>query len=469
MPRPAPEPGALLPRLTSRVFKDLAIYMLGFGLLIGLVFPYAILPAGVPRAVAIRPAFFALTIVAGLTVGGVAYALARAVVGRRLEGMRDRMQHVASAIENATHDGNWARCSPDACALSIDSDDVVGEVAASFNRLIDAVATSRRHTEEEQVYAHSMAVHLDLDDLARAALQGLIDRTGADAGAVLVQADGELTIAAGHRLQGDPLTGSCLIAHALRHHEAAHVEVPEGLAVDAALVAFRPAAVSVVPVDFAGTPVGALLLAFARPPAPEVLLALEQLRDVTGVALHNALTHERFQRLAAIDPLTGAYNRRFGTGRLSEEFARATRAGTPLGVLTFDLDHFKRVNDTYGHLAGDQVLREVVQAASSVLRAGDVLVRTGGEEFLVVAPGAAVRDLHGLAERLRAVIAGNTVHIEAATLQVTVSVGAASYPATPASAPEELLEGVDRALYRSKREGRDRTTVIAGDAVPQAV
>ncbi len=460
MSRPAPEPGALLPRLTTRVFRDLAIYMVGFGLLIGLLFPWVVTAAGVPRDLALRPAFFLLTLVAGLAVGGVGYALARTVVGRRFEGLRDRMHHVAEAIEQATHDGDWQRCSPEACALRIDSDDVVGEVAGSFNLLIDALAANRRHTEQEHAYAHLMAIHLDLDDLAEVALHGVLERTGADAGALVIHADGELRLGASHRLQGDPLTGSSLVARALRQHEAAHVDVPEGLSVDAGLVGFRPAMVSVVPVDFADGPVGALLLAFARRPEATVLQAVEQLRDVTGVALHNALAHERFQRLAAIDPLTGAYNRRFGTGRLREEFARATRAEAPLGVLTFDLDHFKQVNDTHGHLVGDQVLREVVRTVTAVLRAGDVLVRTGGEEFLVVAPGADLRDVHALAERVRGVISSSVVHADGLSLQVTVSIGAVSYPTTPAGAPEQLLEVADRALYRSKRDGRDRTTVV---------
>ena len=117
--------------------------------------------------------------------------------------------------------------------------------------------------------------------------------------------------------------------------------------------------------------------------------------------MNNALAHDRLERLAAIDPLTEAYNRRFGLARLHEEYSRAVRAEAPLGILMLDLDHFKAVNDIYGHLVGDRVLRAVARACRRVIREGDVLVRYGGEEFLVLLPGAGVDDVMQIGERIR--------------------------------------------------------------------
>jgi two-component system, cell cycle response regulator len=174
------------------------------------------------------------------------------------------------------------------------------------------------------------------------------------------------------------------------------------------------------------------------------------------VALNNALAHERFQRLAAVDPLTGAFNRRFGFGRLNEEFARSVRGGAPLGLLAFDLDHFKAVNDTYGHLVGDQVLHEVTAAARTALRDGDVLIRSGGEEFLVLLPGAGARDVEHVGERLRRCVAAVAVPTAEGDVAITVSLGGVSFPRTEASRPEDLLEKADQAVYRSKEQGRDR-------------
>ncbi len=448
-----------LPRLSSRVFRDLAMWMVGFGLLIGVLFPLVVMLAGVPRDIALRPGFFTMTLVAGLAVGAVNHALARAVVGHRLRMASKRMREVADAIETATIDGEWARCSPEACELPQDSDDELGEVAGSFNRLIEALADSRSAQDAQFAYAHAMAAHLDLADLGDETLHRLLAFAGADAGALVLTADGQQRPLASHRMEAASLTDSTLLVHALKDEAPTMVEVPDGVVIDATVVDFVPSAVVIAPLRFGNSPLAVLALAFGRRPNQDRLRTLEQLVDPTAVALHNALTHERFQRLAAIDPLTGAYNRRFGLERLSEELSRAIRATSPLGILTFDLDHFKRINDTFGHLAGDQVLREVVRSSAQALRAGDVLIRTGGEEFVALLPGAGLSDVTEVGERIREAVSSTVIHLGRQDVRITVSVGGASYPDTPADQPEQLLELADQALYRAKRSGRDRVIV----------
>lgn len=450
-------------RLTSRAFTDLAIWMVGFGLVIGLVFPYAIVPLGVDQSAALRPTFFAATVTAGLLVGGINYALARSVVGNRLRRLAHRMHHVADSIDEATYSGDWSRCDAASCALEVDSADEFGEAAASFNQLVTALETSREVEEALSGYARRLTLHLEIDKLADSALQGALVHSGADAGAVCVVDDGEISVAATHRLDGDEVASSPYLRDALREGEVSVISVGDELAVEAVAVRFRPSAVAVAPVRFKGVPVGVLVLAFAHAPSPQQLRLLDSLRDATGIALNNALVHERFQRLAAIDPLTGLYNRRFGLSRLREEFARALRTQSPLGLLALDLDHFKSVNDTHGHLAGDQVLREVTATAAAMLRDGDVFVRSGGEEFLVVLPGAGPEDLRLVAERIRRAVQETRVQVNGDALQVTVSLGGVSYPQTDADAAEALLDHVDTALYRSKEHGRNRLTMCAAD------
>ena len=125
-----------------------------------------------------------------------------------------------------------------------------------------------------------------------------------------------------------------------------------------------------------------------------------------------------------------AYNRRFGLGRLREEYSRAVRAEAPFGILMVDIDHFKAVNDTYGHLVGDRgVLRAVAGACRRVVREGDVLVRYGGEEFLVLLPVPAGDDVLQIGERIRRAVSETTVFLQdgASRLSVTVSVGATTF------------------------------------------
>jgi diguanylate cyclase (GGDEF)-like protein len=185
---------------------------------------------------------------------------------------------------------------------------------------------------------------------------------------------------------------------------------------------------------------------------------LDQFRADLGLAFNNALAHDRLERLAAIDPLTDAYNRRFGLGRLREEFARAVRAEAPLGVLMVDLDHFKTINDTYGHLVGDRLLRSVAGACRRVIREGDVLVRYGGEEFLVLLPGAGRDDVVQVGERIRRAIAETVVEDGESRISVTVSIGAATYR-DGSESPEALIALADRALYEAKDGGRNLLSV----------
>lgn len=163
---------------------------------------------------------------------------------------------------------------------------------------------------------------------------------------------------------------------------------------------------------------------------------------------------------ARTDALTGLRNRAWLAEVLPQEFAAAGHGAWPLSVLMLDLDHFKRLNDTLGHLAGDEALRQVGQRIEAVLRSGDALVRFGGEEFLALLPGAGPDAAQAAAERLRLVVAEPMVlrRGDPHRTQVTVSVGIATYdPAAGAYASaEELVAAADRALYRAKHAGRDR-------------
>jgi diguanylate cyclase (GGDEF)-like protein len=167
-------------------------------------------------------------------------------------------------------------------------------------------------------------------------------------------------------------------------------------------------------------------------------------------------TREALRRQATRDPLTEVYNRRAILERLGGFLDRARREGHSVGALLVDLDHFKRVNDTYGHLAGDAVLREAARRMGAMLRAYDVVGRYGGEEFLVVVPGVDAATSLIVADRLRDAISRTPIDSGEGKLTITCSVGVAiSSPGGPLE-PEALIQAADRALYRAKADGRDR-------------
>ncbi len=445
--------------LTSKAFLDLAIWMGGFGIVVGVAFPFMAVLVGTPAKLAFSLEFYATSITSGVVVGIVNFALARYVVGARISNISMRMRYVGQSLLKASRTGDWSGCSAEACQLAVTSDDELGEVAASFNSLLSALEETQRLERSTAAVTHALSERLELAGLVEAALDQYLAHTGATGGCVLVTKEGELAVAESRNVVCSGIALSALVTQAQRSRLVRTIEVPEDLAIEAAVVSFRPRQVAIVPIWLGNTLLGAVLLASAERLDESAFRLLEAFQAPTAVALNNALTHERFQRLAAIDPLTDAYNRRFGINRLAEELSRSRRTVTALGILSFDIDHFKRVNDSFGHLAGDRVLRAVAGAARSVIRTGDVLIRTGGEEFLVVLPGAADKDVRAIGEAVHKAVGCSTVLISQGEVSVTVSLGGVSYSGAGDETPEELMAAADEALYESKHLGRDRLTM----------
>ncbi len=181
----------------------------------------------------------------------------------------------------------------------------------------------------------------------------------------------------------------------------------------------------------------------------------QQLREIH--VLQGQL-HEQANR----DPLTGLYNRRYLDTTLERELARCQREGQPLSLVLIDIDHFKLINDTYGHLAGDEVLKQLADMLSAQARSADVVCRFGGEEFLLLLPNMPQTTALARAEQWRQRFAASTIAFGEFRMQATLSLGLASYPGHGISA-QALIRCADRALYRAKTEGRNR--VIVADLV----
>jgi diguanylate cyclase (GGDEF)-like protein/PAS domain S-box-containing protein len=175
-----------------------------------------------------------------------------------------------------------------------------------------------------------------------------------------------------------------------------------------------------------------------------------------GLSIANIRLREALRTQSIKDPLTGLYNRRYLEEMLEREIRRGARTEQSLGLLMLDLDHFKSFNDTYGHDAGDTVLRETAAFLSRGIRAEDIAYRYGGEEFVIVLPTATLAATQARAERLRAKLRELTVLHQGKSLgMITVSIGVAVFP-EHGLLPKELLAAADAALYQAKKEGRDR-------------
>jgi len=168
----------------------------------------------------------------------------------------------------------------------------------------------------------------------------------------------------------------------------------------------------------------------------------------------------RLRRLAMTDDLTLAYNQRYLSPRVNEEIERARRNGQPLSMLLLDLDHFKRVNDEYGHEVGDTVLRLFADRVRSIVRRVDVFIRRGGEEFLLLMPATALEQARATAERIRRNLGDAELDVGGGHhVRQTVSVGVAGWNFS--ESPEALQRRADVAMYAAKEQGRDRVVVSA--------
>lgn len=181
------------------------------------------------------------------------------------------------------------------------------------------------------------------------------------------------------------------------------------------------------------------------------------------IAVHDVTETVSFeQRLMAlnmIDSLTGVNNRRSLESHLKDEIDRHTRYGHPLSLIMLDIDHFKLVNDTYGHQCGDYILQEITGLISSTSRGGDILARYGGEEFCCLLPETSISAAKILAERFRKTIDDHLFEYQGQTLHVTISLGVSAMSAQ-ASTPDLLLKKADDGLYLAKNKGRNKVEVI---------
>jgi two-component system, cell cycle response regulator len=232
-----------------------------------------------------------------------------------------------------------------------------------------------------------------------------------------------------------------------------------------------PASVAVVPLIRRGHMIGCMSLGsreagrFAPHMATDFL---EHMASIIAICIENVINNERLKHIGVTDPLTGVNNRRYIERRLLEEVGRARRQRGSLSCLYIDIDHFKQINDSVGHQAGDEVLRGVAERIKAELRVSDAFGRFGGEEFVVLLPETDSGDAANVAERIRQGIAEQPLMLDGGKdLRVTVSIGVASlvhpqHHEPVESAMRHLVACADQALYQAKAGGRNLVMVGAG-------
>ena len=444
-------------RITKKVFTDLAIFMIGFGLLIGIIFPIFTELIGIPSEY-IDIVFIIACLLAGLIVGVVNILLASGVVGKRMRHLSERMKYVNSNLKNASsmQDEDCL----EKCMIDVDSEDIIGEAGQSFNDLVTSFLQTLTSESSIRNFTEIFTNELDLEKLSEKALHHLIEYTNSDAGVVLIDMGGRFQISSSYLVKNpETLLEMEIIHKCFSTNKRIMFELTDAITIDAGLIDFHPKSILLEPVSYKNDVLGIILIASQREFTKTVLDQLNVYTHGLSLGMHNAIIHDKLEQLAILDPLTKVYNRRFGMERLKEEFGRSLRTSAPLGVLMLDIDHFKKVNDTYGHLVGDQVLIAISQIIKNNIRKGDILVRYGGEEFLALLPGASTVGIQKVADKIRRYIEEHTITHNQQEIKVTISIGGTSFPEYQTDDVENIVSLADENLYHSKETGRNKVTI----------
>lgn len=301
----------------------------------------------------------------------------------------------------------------------------------------------------------------DPKEIANALLKRICESLEFERGVVLAVHDEAMILMGAMGTDGLVMPSSRvdrLVDEAWDNHEAVLVARLDEIS-DATLAKLLPDArnVLIAPMFADGQPFGVIVVESSLRTEPviqrRVISLVMQMASHGALAMRNAWLLQQVQRMADIDALTGIPNRRSFETAIEREVSRSTRSGEELTLILLDLDHFKSLNDTFGHQAGDEMLRQVGAVLSEACRASDTPARYGGEEFAVVLPTCGKAEAFETAERLRQLIAA----VDSPTA-MTVSAGVATYPLHGVTAAD-LVKAADEALYESKAEGRNRTTI----------
>ena len=448
--------------MRKNIFVKLSFIMLGFGLFVGIIFPFIVVMLGGSPENIYKFSFILVCLLAGLVVGIVNIFFAKLFIQRKLSKLSSYMNLVNESLSSTSVFESDIENSIGKCDVSIDSTDAIGKSTRAFNSLLSTLYLQFSKQKKIRDFSNLLNSNLEIELIAEKALRQLIDNVSAKGGALAIEQKGQLSIMSSYRMINiEKILESHIPWETLKTSQRQYLHIPDEVQIDSLLATYRPSHTLIEPIIYKDVILGIIILSNDTAFNNSDLEYIEILINNLAMALKNALAHEQLARLAAKDPLTNLYNRRYGLKRLKEEYSRSLRNDIPLGIAMIDIDHFKKVNDTYGHLVGDKVLCEMTDAMHNTLREGDIAIRYGGEEFLVLLPGAAEKDCIILAERIRRVLEELIIVHTKQHIKITVSIGITSFPQCIISSIEDLIGYADKALYTAKQNGRNRVVYLS--------
>ena len=447
-----------IPRLTKSIFLDQFIYMQLVGVVIGLAFPHFLVLYGFPSEEVLTWGFYLVTQIAGQIVGLMSFLIISMVIRPHLKQLSNKMQDIATGLHQKDFLDYSAKCHDDLCLMEVVSNDEIGVSAKAYNELLTALLAAHENEQVYNKFSMVMSENLEVQNLSSDVVDLIISATKIEAATILMFNNGDVNVEASRGIvNAESLSQHPAVLESIQKGKAQYINLPKHIQMDGVLTQFTPSEVFIEPIEFKGTHLGVMVAATGSEYADErTINTLHLFSRSMGLAFNNALIHSKFQRLAAYDGLTNVYNRRFGMARLKEDFGRALREKSALSVVMVDIDHFKNINDNYGHLVGDKAIILISSILKNILRDGDIVVRYGGEEFLMILQAANSKDAANVSERIRHQVQDTVFKDGEQQIPMTVSIGVCAYPEAEVIDEVQLIDKADQALYQAKQTGRNK-------------
>lgn len=414
--------------------------------------------------------FGLMCLAAGITVGIANYILFSLVVSKELRFLVNGMNSINRKISSTTFN---KKAPEDNYKIEVRTNDLLGDVTKAFNTMGKTVTDRLDHEAGFRDIVSLLSATVELDATSHNILKYYIDSTCITAALLYGKIDTEMVLLSSHDLDTNKnlpkkleswqgIINDTIESGTIHTINTEKNKQLDWVAITTPLGTLQPKVLRLIPLIADKSTVGLVIAACGENDYSESdqLETLESYSKYMAPYLQNALLHNKIQEMASYDALTNILNRRFGLIRLHEEFSTAQRHGSDLSVIMLDIDKFKPINDTYGHEAGDLVLKQVASTIALNLRNEEVICRYGGEEFLIILPMTNLNKAGLAAERVRSLVQKLTSYYKDKAILVTASLGVASLASLTAQNESNLINAADTALYHAKNMGRNQVSLF---------
>jgi diguanylate cyclase (GGDEF)-like protein len=455
---------------TKSISHDLFFRMVGFGIGMGIIFPFfTYFLLDLPTHKVFSPLFFSLCIAAGIAVGLCNYYLFKMVVDHYLKRIQSKLTAFRKNLENIFWE-DGTDFDPEKYYLEVDSADTIGAITEEYNIFMTTFYRILKAERDTANFLERLQQKVKMKAMAETIVEVFKEYFGADGGCLYSLESGRLRqINNCHLMVDSEALDQDYCYEIIKRGEMVVFEDIDNLPVrfNIGIGSLKPNAIAYMPLIYQSRPVGLCILS-ANKEFKANFFSLESRNLINQAApfLHNSILMKKLEVLAAVDELTCLLNRRYGMKRLNEEYERAKRHQLPLAVAMLDIDNFKQLNDTYGHQAGDEILKEFSGLIGEEIRITEFALRYGGEEFMIVIPGASAINCHRVIERLRRKVESLHVQFQQHKLNFTFSAGIAVYPGENIADQTQLINATDIALYQAKNRGKNQIVIYSSASLP---